>query len=156
MTTFERERVRCVHGNLFAYKKHKQAIDDFLAKAMRQSGKRWDSAGGRGSFRSDPAARGGLMLADPPPRIRHALDWCEAIEDAWAECRMLDDGNERGLAYLMEQNFCFDGAERSKEKNRECRADICVACGISESTFYQWLSRVTEITGYHAARRGLV
>ena len=156
MTTFEYERVRCVHGNLFAYKKHKQAIDDFVAKAMRQSGKRWDSAGGRGSFRSDPAARGGMLLADPPPRIKSALDWCCAIEDAWAECRMLDDGNERGLAYLMEENFCLTGDDHTRDCNREARMRICVACEISESTFYAWLHRVTNIVCYHAAQRGLI
>lgn len=151
-----KDRDRRVQGNLFAYAKHRRDVDDFVAVAMRQNGKRWDGFGAHGSFKSDPAARGGVLLADPPPRVRASLLWCEAIEDAWAECRMLDDGNERGLAYLMEQNFCLDGVERSKDKNRECRAAICAACGISESTFYQWLSRVTEITGYHAARRGLV
>ena len=96
------------------------------------------------------------MLADPPPRIRHALDWCKAIDDAWAECRTLDDGNERGLEYLLVEYFCLTGDERPPEKNREGRRAICAACGISESTFYAWLRRVTDIVQYHARLRGLI
>lgn len=151
-----RERVRCVHGNLYAYARHKQTIDDFVARAMRQNGKQWDSAGSRGTFRSDPAARGGMLLADPPPRIKSALDWCCAIEDAWAECRMMDDGNERGIAYLLETYFCLGGKGRNRDKNHESRAAICAECGISETTFYAWLGRITEIVCYHAAQRGLI
>lgn len=133
MTTFERERVRCVHGNLYAYKKHKQAVDNFVARAMRQNGKRWDGAGRPSTFRSDPAARGGLMLADPPPRIRHALDWCKAIDDAWAECRTLDDGNEHGLEYLLVEYFCLTGDDHTRDCNREARMRICVACEIGSA-----------------------
>ena len=153
MTT---DRERHVHARLFSYAGYKKEIDEFFETALRQTAKQDDQSGVRGSFRSDPTARGGVMLADPPPRIREAMAWTRAIDDAWSECEMLDGGNPYGLAYLLERNFCLTGGPRPRSQNANARRRICEECGIAERTFYLWLDKVTSIAIYHASHAGLL
>ena len=150
------ERERHVHARLFSYASYKREIDEFFETAMRQGARTSEPGVTNGGYKSDPTARGGVMLADPPPRIQEAMAWVRAIEDAWAECEMLDAGNPYGLSYLLERNFCLTGEPRPRRQNAHARRRICEACGIAERTFYLWLDKTTSIVIYHASRAGLI
>lgn len=144
------ERERIVQGRMFRYAEYRREIEEFVARAMQQTAKSRDAVV-QSSFISDPTARGGIMLADPPPKIAEKIAWCEVVDDTRNEL-----ADEPVMLYVMEHNFGIDGEPHPREKNGECRKAICEYCGISESTFYMWLERITNIALYHAGRRGLV
>lgn len=154
MTTAE--RARTIHGHLFRYSADRLELEDYYEQAFRKNGKHRE-AGVRGSFVSDPTARGGVMLAHLPPVLRIKADWCAAIEDALVECKVEDGDNLTGLAYIMKEYFCLFKEPRPKAKNGEAVDAICAACGIHHrSGFYSKVSKITDIVMYHAAKRKLI
>lgn len=148
------ERNKEIHYHLYSYAAHKSDIEAYVSRAMRKTG-RMNETGIRGSYISDPTARGGVMLAEFPKRLQKKADWVAVIEDAWAECLAEDNGEPHGLAYLMERNFCLTGAPREKKLNEEAQKRICDECGISKSTFFARLAKITRIVEYHATQKGL-
>lgn len=70
----------------------------------------------------------------------------------------IDPGNTESGWCVMGEDYkpVRFGNPRPRERNAECRKQICAECGISESTFYTWLGQITEIVSYHAARRRLI
>lgn len=153
MTVFE--RTRTVYRHLFRYNKYKERIDEYTDSAMRRNVKT-DNAGVRGTYRSDPTARGGVMLAQLPKRIAAKVQWCGAIEDTLAECKMEDGNDDYGLAYILREYFCVGTEPRDEDKNAEAITNICNVADISRSTFFRRVSRITDIVLYHAARRKLI
>jgi AcrR family transcriptional regulator len=153
------DRIRIARKQLYAYYADKEAIESFIEAATRQTQK-MDAEFVRGTYRSDPTARGGIMLADPPAAIRAKVEWVKTIEDAWAELHFEDHAYRRvpehGKAYVMEQFFCLTLPPRRKELNEEARDKLCAECGISVRTFYNWLTQITQCVIQHATRRGLL
>jgi len=153
------DRIRIVRGRLFGYYNDKQTVEEFIEAASHQTRKMSEDSI-RGSYKSDPTARGGIMLADPPPKIAYKRAWIKAIEDAWAELHLEDHAYrrvpERGKAYVMEKYFCLTRPQRRKTLNDEARDQLCSECGISVRTFYNWLSDITAVVMQQAIRRGLL
>lgn len=153
------DRIRIARKQLYAYYLDKQVIESFVDKATRQTQKMGEEYV-RGTYRSDPTARGGIMLADPPKDIRIKVEWVKAIEGAWAELHLEDQAYRRvpsrGKAYVMEKFFCLTRPPRRRELNEETREQLCDECGISVRTFYNWLSQITNTVIHHATRRGLL
>ena len=152
------DRARKVRAMLYQYQRFVKRKAAYTVRAMGQTG-RHDESGIRGTYKSDPTARGGCMLADPPHRLAREWEWIDAINDAWAECMYLDktagrEGN--GLAYTIERLFCLTGEPRPKEKNSEAVREIAEACGISERTVYDWRDYITGIVEFHAGKRALL
>jgi len=149
-------RERYAHKIMFTYQDNKELVQNFMSKAYRYTYKMSDEPMVQKTFKSDPTARGGILLADPPEYIRDAVLKTEAVEAAWQEVKELDCGEPFGLAYLMEKNFCLTGNRRSKSANAVVRHKICSDCGIADRTFYSWMGQITDIMIYHATKRGLM
>lgn len=152
------DRQRAAQGKLFKYASYKALIAEYEARALSQT-RKCDTQYIKGAYRSDPAARGGVMLADPPHRIQIRMAWCSAIENAWAECKAEDAANGRsdvGMAYVMEEYFCLNKPPRDKEKNGEAREAMRKRCDISTRTFYEWISEIVDTVVYHAAKQNLL
>lgn len=153
------DRIRIARGKLYAYYSDKQRIEAFIEAASKQTRKMGDDAI-RGTYKSDPTARGGIMLADPPPKMANRIEWVKAIEDAWAELHLEDHAYrrvpERGKSYVMEHYFCLTSPPRRKELNESARDKLCEECKISVRTFYNWLTQITQTVMQQAIRRGLL
>lgn len=149
------ELERIVQGRMFQYSSYKQELASFETAALNQTVK-ISETGVRGSYISDPTARGGVLLAEPPPKVKEKYEWCAAIDEAHQDCLDEDMGNPFGLAYVMEKNFAIGGEPHPKAQNETYRKRICHDCNIAESTFYVWLKRITGHAIYRAAKRGLI
>jgi len=149
-------RERFAHKILFSYQDNKDEVQKFLTKAYRYNYKTSDEPSVMSTFKSDPTARGAMLLLDPPEHIRNAVLMVETVEAAWQEVKELDCGEPFGYSYLMEKNFCLTGKQRSRDQNAMMRHKICADCGIAERTFYSWMWQITEIVIYHATKRGLM
>lgn len=153
------DRIRLARKHLYSYYADKLAVEDFIASASRQTQRMNDDAV-RGTFKSDPTARGGIMLAEPPTKIARKVEWIKAIEDAWAELYLDDQAYRRvpsrGKAYVMEMYFCLTQPPRRKELNEIARDQLCNECKIAVRTFYNWLSDITQAVIHQATLRGLL
>jgi hypothetical protein len=150
-----KERRKIAQAQAFRYYEMRQAINAYEAEAYRNL-QRTDGSGVRSTFKTDPTARGGIMLADPPAHIIKAKNWVSAINDAWAECTLLDEGDERGYAYIIEQWFALDGNIRPREENKQTRERLIEECGLSRTGFYERLNTITDTIAYHASMKGLL
>lgn len=151
-------RRRIVQKKLFQYREYCAAIDEYVQCSCGQT-MRKNETGVRGSFRADPTARGGIALANPPKSITYMMRWVQAIEDTWRECALEDDADcleGIGLVRLMVDYFCLATEPRPRDENEQARERLCETCGISRSTFYERLNRISDIAVYHAARNGLL
>ena len=152
-------RIGVARKQLYSYRWDKIVIEEYIESCSRQARKMGDDAI-RGTFKSDPTARGGIMLAEPPERIARRVEWVKAIEDAWAELHLEDQAYRRvphrGKAYVMENYFCLTQLPRRKERNDAARDKLCEECKISIRTFYNWLSDITACVIAQATRRGLL
>lgn len=153
------DRIRIARRQLYAYYTDKQVVESFVASAARQTRKMGEDSI-RGTYKSDPTARGGIMLAEPPPKIANKVAWIKVIEDAWAELHLDDQAYRRvpsrGKAYVMERFFCLTQPPRRRERNNEARDTLCNECKIAVRTFYNWLSDITQAVIHQATLRGLL
>lgn len=149
------ERANAIQHHLFSYQSYKQTYEEYVSRAMRQTQKMTET-GIHGSHKSDPTARGAVMLADLPEQIKTKVLWIGAIEDAWAECIKEDCGKECGLAYVMEHYFCLTGERREKKHNGEAVRAICEECEITPVGFRTRRGKIIGIVQYHAALRKLI
>lgn len=153
------DRIRIARKHLYAYYTDKQIVESFVEAASKQTRKMGEDSI-RGTYKSDPTARGGIMLAEPPPKIASKVAWIKVIEDAWAELHLDDQAYRRvpsrGKAYVMERYFCLTQPPRRKELNEIARDQLCNECKIAVRTFYNWLSDITQAVIQQAIRRGLL
>lgn len=140
-------------SNAFRYQEYKAAVREYTDWALSQNGKQQLAGTPVSSgHRSDPTARAAIKLIDMPEHIRTKALWVRAVNDAWRECRE----DDKHLAYLFEHNFRLTGDILGPEHNTDVRKRIMDECGISVSTFYEWLENVADILVYHATKRKLL
>lgn len=144
-------REKIVRQNMYAYQRYVEEWDEFRNKALTRTPEH-DGTGVRGSTISDPTARGAVMLADMNDTIRKHMEWVAAVDDAMEECVMLDQGHENGFAYVLRENT----RKRFGRSRKVIRRMCCAECGISDRTYYDWLSRITMLVQLAAERRGLL
>lgn len=108
----------------------------------------------RAGLPSDPTARAAILLAEMPEGTALKQKWCNAIEDAWAECVAQDAVNKNGMAFFMENVFSL--TEEPDADENSVRDKVCAHCNIAIPTYYNWMKTVTQIVVYHAAKRGLL
>ena len=153
------DRIRVARKQLYSYYMDKQIVKDYFDAAHKQTRKMGDDAI-RGTFKSDPTARGGIMLAEPPDYIAERIAWIKAIEDAWAEMHIDDQAYRRvparGKAYVMEIFFCLTQPPRRRDRNEQARNNLCRECKIAIRTFYNWLSDITNAVVAQATLRKLL
>ena len=151
----QRERTAIIQKHMFQYAAYKQEIEDYMERAYGIVGKPSET-GVHSTFISDPTGRGGVSLAHMPKKLVERRRWCKAIEGAMAECVLEDGDNETGLAYLFKEYFCLDGTRRRRSKNAEAIERICAASGISRSTFFSRMNKITDIVLYYALKKKLI
>lgn len=150
-----RDRNRIIHKHLFQYRACKAVLDDYMQRAFNKTSK-VNESGVRAPFISDPTGRGGAALAQLPRKLEEKRRWCKAIEDALAECRLEDGDRDNGLVALLTEYFCLNKPRRQKDQNAEAVEKICAEHGISRSTFFNRMNKVTDIVLYYATRQELI
>lgn len=151
--------VGVVYSHLYRYARYVEAIDEFRDSAMRQNQKQ-DQEHIRGSFHSDPTARGGIILAEPPSKIKTMQEWVYVIDTVHEQFRMEDEAynrGTRGIAYVMRTYFCMDTHERRDKKNNAAmQQTLAKRCRVSQRTIYAWLHTIGESVAVFADKKGLL
>ena len=152
MTQHDRRRAAMSHA--FKYQQYKADVNAYVdaCMALVAPKQQLEGTGVSSGHRSDPTARAAIKLAEMPEPIRTKALWVRAVNDAWRECRE----DDKQLAYLFEKNFRLTGEILGPEHNTAVRKLIMDECGISVSTFYEWLENVADILVYHATKRKLL
>lgn len=147
-----RDCYRAAERHLYRYRRLKAEISDYRDSCAYKA----DTAGGEGvktSGKSDPAAMGGIKLAEPPQDIRLKQGWVWAIESAWAELQQYDTPK----AVLMERYYGLDKRNgRAREDSLKVRLQIMERLHISEKTFYNWRNECVDAVIYGAIQCGVL
>lgn len=127
---------KAAEGALYRYQQNKATVEAFELRAI-MGRKPQNEETRRGSYHSDPTARGGMMLANRPQYVRDAMLWVWAVETAWAEMEAFAPQRAR----LMEKYYGLtDPNGRPKDRQPAVRYRIMEELSIGYTTFYQWRS----------------
>lgn len=149
-----------IYAHLFRYSRYVEAITDFEESALRQLQKQDGGEHIRGSYVSDPTARGGILLAEPPKHIARMKEWVAVIDFVYDQMLLDDDAygrGNRGIAYVMTTYFCLNGQDkRDRTENGEMKQVLCKRCRVTERTLYGWLHKIGESVAVIAEKKGLL
>lgn len=147
-----RDCYRAAERHLYRYRRLKEEIAEYRESCAYKA----DATGGEGvktSGKSDPAAMGGIRLADPPQEIKDKQGWVLAIETAWAELTHYDEGK----AVLIERYYGLNRKNgRPRDESLKVRLEIMDELHISEKTFYNWRNECVDAVIYAAIQRGVL
>ena len=149
-----------VYSHLYRYAKYVEAITDFEESALRQLQKMDGGEHVHTSYVSDPTARGGILLAEPPRHIAVMKEWVAVVDMAYEQLLMDDEAynrGNRGIAYVMSVYFCLNGQERrDRSKNAETRIALAKRCKVTDRTIYGWLNKIGQTVAILAEKKGLL
>lgn len=158
--TREVKNIGVVYSRIYSYARYMDAIAEYEERAMHNTRKDDGAEYIRGSYQSDPTARGAVALIDLPPRIRTMQRWVDvidmAIEKARAEDYVYQRKPGRGSAYAMQAYFCMRGPARDKSRNADMRMTLAKRCGVTPRTIYSWLHMFAESVYTYAEQEGLI
>lgn len=150
-----REMNRLAEMHLYLYRDHKREIQAYIDSCT-------DIHFGMGeavshSSISDPAARGGLKLADKPRRIKTLEGWVWSVETAWAELRTFNPEE----AEIMERYYKLtvptkgDETLKARKAGRTARRiEIQNDLYLSDRTFYSRRDDIIESVVHAAIQCG--
>lgn len=145
-----RDCYRAAEKYLYRYRKIKAQVETYEEESAYKA----DTMGGEGvktSGKSDPTAKGGIRLAEPPEEIATLQDWVWAIETAWADLTHYEPQKAR----LFEVYYGLDSMTgRPRGKAGYTRDAIMHELHISEKTFYNWRNEAVEAVIYAAIQKG--
>lgn len=143
---------RGVERHLYMYQQHKREVEAYEAHCIDRH-KAPTNEGVRGSYRSDPTARGGINLVDRPAHIQEAMLWIWAIETAWAELTAYKPEH----ATLMETYYGLSMPfGRSKDKATATKYSLMNCLNISERTFYAWKDDIVDAVAHAGIQCGVL
>lgn len=146
----QKDRARTVRSMLRKYEANKRQVDAF-DQGAEEFGCREPSAV-RSTKVSDPTARIACKRADVPSGIQYRREWVAAINDARAECKVVDEHEDFGynLEFVLVSAYSLDGQPAMT------RQEIMKRCNFSTVTYYNRMSMITEIVMHHATKHGLL
>ena len=147
----QREREQTVRRHLYKYAQYKRDIEDYEQAVFGTHSS--DESGIRGSGISDPTARLGIALAEPPRAMVEKLRWVYAIDDALVELQDMDAGEKHGLVYIASHTYGLDGKRHKRKENRDTALKIASDCHMSVRALYYRLGVITNVVIFHAAER---
>lgn len=148
----QREREREARRRLYRYAQQKREIEEYEQAVF--GAPKHDKSGVRGPGISDPTARQGIALADPPRSITEKMRWVSAIEDALTELCEMDEGDAHGLVYICTHTYGMDGRRHKRRENRDTAIKIADDCHLSVRAMYYRLAVILNVVIYHATEHG--
>ena len=152
--------MKSVYMHLYAYARYVEAIQVYESRAMHNTHKFDGQEYVRGSYRSDPTARGAMALIDMPQGIRRAYDWVRVVDSAMYKFSCEDAAygrsKDKGVAYVMRTYFCLGSEARQKSQNEEMRRQLAKQCEVDLRTIYRWLHQITHTVQQYAIDAGLI
>ena len=145
-----KDRLLTVYGMLRKYSVNKREVDEFDQNTNELKAR--EPAVCRPNRISDPTARTAVKRADAPGGLQYKRDWIAAINDARAECKVIDEREDYGYAleFVLVNAYALDGQEPMP------RQQILRECHFSVSTYYSRMELITDIVMHHAGVRGLL
>lgn len=147
----QREREQEARRHLYRYAQDRREIEEYEQSVFGSP--KHDESGIRGSGISDPTARLGVALAEPPQRLEHKRRWIAAIDDALDELRQTDV-DAHGLAYICTRIYGLDGRRHKRRENRDASIKVALDCHLSVRALYYRLGIITNVVIAHAADHG--
>ena len=145
-----RDCYRIAERFLYRYRRNKAEADAFEEGCSYKA----DCMGGEGvksSGISDPTARGGMRLAEPPDDVKELQRWTWSIETAWADLMH----NEPPKARILEVYYGLNNMNgRRREDSLKVRLQVMEELHISERTFYNWKNDAVGAVIFAAIQKG--
>lgn len=145
-----RDCYRAAEKYLYRYRKIKAQVETYEEESAYKA----DTMGGEGvktSGKSDPTAKGGIRLAEPPEEIATLQDWVWAIETAWADLTHYEPQKAR----LFEVYYGLDSMTgRPRGNALVVRLHLMDELHISERCFYAWKDDCVTAVIYAAIQKG--
>ena len=151
MTQKDRERITRRH--LYRYTQYVREVRQYEQAVF--GAPQHDGTGVRGSEISDPTARSGIALADPPRRLEQHRRWISVIDAAMDELAGMDGQDVHGYAYICMRMFGLDGQRHKRKENRDTALKISGDCNLSVRALYGRVSTIVDTVIYHAPNAGL-
>lgn len=151
MTQKDRERIARRH--LYRYAQYVQEVRRYEQSVF--GAPQHDGTGVRGSEISDPTARSGMALADPPPSLDQHRRWIDAIDAAMNELAGMDGGDANGYVYICVRMFGMDGQKHKRKENRDTALKIALDCNLSVRALYGRIGTIISTVVYYAAKAEL-
>ena len=144
MTQKDRERI--VRRHLYRYALYVRELRQYEQAVF--GAPQHDGTGVRGSEISDPTARSGIALAEPPPSLGQHRRWIDAIDAAMNELAGMDGTDGQRM-------FGLDGQRHKRRENRDTALKIAIDCNLSVRAMYDRAGTIINTVIYHAAKAGL-
>lgn len=149
----QRDREQVVRRHLYRYAQYVREVEQYEQSVFGAS--QHNETGIRGSEISDPTARSGIALAEPPRSLEQKRRWIAAIDDTVIELERMDTDEEHGYAYICTHIFGLDGQKHKRKENSDTALRIAEDCNLSVRALYGRISTIINIVIYHAAELGL-
>lgn len=149
----QRDREQVARRHLYRYAQYVRDVQQYEQSVFGTSPQ--NETGIRGSEISDPTARSGIALADPPKALEQKRKWIDAIDAAMRELARMDAGAERGYTYICTHIYGLDGQKHKRKENSDTAAKIAEECFLSIRALYGRITTIVNIVIFHAAERGL-
>lgn len=148
----QRDREKTARRNLYRYAQYVREIRQYEQSVFSAT---HNETGIRGSEVSDPTARSGIALADPPVDLRHMRLWVYAIDAAMDELAGMDGQDTHGYVHICTRIFGLDGKRHKRRENRDTSVKIASECSMSVAALYCRVKTIVNVVVYHAAELGL-
>ena len=148
----QREREKTARRHLYGYALYVREIRQYERSVY---GATRNETGIRGSEISDPTARSGMALAEPPADLQRKRAWIEAIDAAIDELRQMDAGNAHGYVYICTHIYGLNGQRHKRRENTETSLKVANDCTMSVAALYYRVKTIVSVVIYHAGQRGL-
>ena len=149
----QREREQTARWHLYRYAQYVRELRQYEQAVF--GAPQHDGTGVRGSEISDPTARSGIALAEPPPSLGQHRRWIDAIDAAMNELAGMDGTDGQGYVYICTRMFGLDGQRHTRRENRDTVLKISADCNLSVRALYGRVNTIVNTVIYHAAELGL-
>ncbi len=148
----QRDRERIARKHLYRYAQYARDVRQYEQSVF---GATHNETGIRGSEISDPTARSGIALAEPPKDLRSKRRWIEAIDASIIDLALMDGHDAYGYVYICTHMFGMNGQKHKRDENRETALKIAGDCNLSVRALYNRAGTIVNTVIYHAAGMGL-
>ena len=148
----QREREQTARRHLYRYAQYVREVRQYEQSVL---GATHNETGIRGSEISDPTARSGMALAEPPKDLGHKRQWIDAIDAAMDELAGMDGQDAYGYVHICTRMFGLDGQRHKRRENRDTALKISMDCNLSVRALYGRVNTIVNTVIYHAAELGL-
>lgn len=144
----QREREQTVRRHLYRYAQYVREVRRYEQSIFGSP--QTNETGIRGSNVSDPTARSGIALADPPKTLERKRRWIIAVDSAMDELSSMDGGDERGYVFICTHVFGLDGHRNKCRANRDSVLKIACDCNLSVRALYGRISTIINTVIFYA------